>query len=222
MPNSSGNASEPTVFVVDDDPQVRKSLCLIVQSVQLDVESYATAQEFLDNYHRERPGCLVLDVCLPGMSGMELQQRLVAEKVTIPTIMITAHAEVSLAVRAVKAGAIDFIQKPFSRQEMLDRIQQAISRDLEQRRTAATREQAISRLNTLSPREDQIMRLFLAGKNTKKIASKLGISAKTVDFHRWNLLKKMNAENLVELAHYVSSHVDWQHVDDESNPTKSG
>lgn len=200
--------SEPIVYIVDDDPQVRKSLCLIAQSVQLNVEPYATAQEFLDRYQPERPGCLVLDVCLPGISGMELQQRMSAQNLEVPIIMITAHAEVPLAVRAIKDGALDFIQKPFSRQDMIDRIQHAITLDRQRRATRAKREEATARLNSLSRREQQIMELFLAGNNSKKIASKLGISVKTVDFHRWNLLEKMHAESLVELAHYVASYIE--------------
>ncbi|MEX2186522.1 MAG: response regulator [Pirellulales bacterium] len=199
--------AEPTVYVVDDDPQVRKSLCLIAQSVQLNVEAYETAQEFLDNYRPDRPGCLVLDVCLPGMNGLELQSRMASLNICLPTIIVTAYGEVPMAVRAIKAGALDFIQKPYGRQEMVDRIQEAVSRDLAQRRETRKRDSAVARLASLSPREREVMELFVSGKNTKKIATLLKISAKTVDFHRWNVLEKMHAKNMVDLAHHVARYL---------------
>ena len=190
---------EPTVFVVDDDRAMRDSLSWLLDSVGLRVRSYATAAEFLADHDPAQPGCLVLDVRMPGMSGLDLQAELARRGVELPTIVITGHAEVSMAVRAVKAGAIDFIEKPFSDQLLLDRVRQALEIDLEAREVRRRREDARRRLATLTAREREVLDLVVAGKANKEIASALGLSTKTVEVHRAHVMSKMCVDSLAEL-----------------------
>jgi len=190
---------EPTVFVVDDDRAMRDSLSWLLDSVGLRVRSYATAAEFLADHDPAQPGCLVLDVRMPGMSGLDLQAELARRGVELPTIVITGHAEVSMAVRAVKAGALDFIEKPFSDQLLLDRVRQALEIDLEVREVRRRREDALRRLATLTAREREVLDLVVAGKANKEIASALGLSTKTVEVHRAHVMSKMCVDSLAEL-----------------------
>jgi len=190
---------EPTVFVVDDDRAMRDSLSWLLDSVGLRVRSYATAAEFLADHDPAQPGCLVLDVRMPGMSGLDLQAELARRGVELPTIVITGHAEVSMAVRAVKAGALDFIEKPFSDQLLLDRVRQALEIDLEVREVRRRREDALRRLATLTAREREVLNLVVAGKQNKEIASELGVSPKTVEVHRAHVMSKMCVDSLAEL-----------------------
>ena len=190
---------EPTVFVVDDDRAMRESLSWLLDSVGLRVRSYATAADFLAEHDPAQPGCLVLDVRMPGMSGLDLQAELARRGVELPTIVITGHAEVSMAVRAVKAGAIDFIEKPFSDQLLLDRVRQALEVDLEAREVRRRREDARRRLATLTAREREVLNLVVAGKQNKEIASELGVSPKTVEVHRAHVMSKMCVDSLAEL-----------------------
>jgi len=190
---------EPTVFVVDDDRAMRESLSWLLDSVGLRVRSYATAADFLAEHDPAQPGCLVLDVRMPGMSGLDLQAELARRGVELPTIVITGHAEVSMAVRAVKAGAIDFIEKPFSDQLLLDRVRQALEIDLEAREVRRRREDARRRLATLTAREREVLDLVVAGKANKEIASALGLSTKTVEVHRAHVMSKMCVDSLAEL-----------------------
>ena len=190
---------EPTVFVVDDDRAMRDSLSWLLDSVGLRVRSYATAAEFLADHDPAQPGCLVLDVRMPGMSGLDLQAELARRGVELPTIVITGHAEVSMAVRAVKAGALDFIEKPFSDQLLLDRVRQALEIDLEAREVRRRREDARRRLATLTAREREVLNLVVAGKQNKEIASELGVSPKTVEVHRAHVMSKMCVDSLAEL-----------------------
>ena len=190
---------EPTVFVVDDDRAMRDSLSWLLDSVGLRVRSYATAAEFLADHDPAQPGCLVLDVRMPGMSGLDLQAELARRGVELPTIVITGHAEVSMAVRAVKAGALDFIEKPFSDQLLLDRVRQALEIDLEAREVRRRREDARRRLATLTAREREVLNLVVAGKANKEIASALGVSPKTVEVHRAHVMSKMCVDSLAEL-----------------------
>ena len=190
---------EPTVFVVDDDRAMRDSLSWLLDSVGLRVRSYATAAEFLADHDPAQPGCLVLDVRMPGMSGLDLQAELARRGVELPPIVITGHAEVSMAVRAVKAGAIDFIEKPFSDQLLLDRVRQALQIDLEAREVRRRREDARRRLATLTAREREVLNLVVAGKANKEIASELGVSPKTVEVHRAHVMSKMCVDSLAEL-----------------------
>jgi len=194
---------EATVFVVDDDAAVRDSLRFIIESVGLRVETYACAQDFLEAYDSARPGCLVLDVRMPGMSGTDLQKQLAARDIDIAIIFITAHATVPTAVHAMRAGAIDFITKPFSDQVLLDRITQCIE---EARRThARNRERAdlAARFALLTPREHEILHDVAAGKSNKVIAAERSISQKTVEAHRAKMMQKLRARTLAELMRMV-------------------
>lgn len=191
---------EQTVFVVDDDEEVRDSLTVLLQSVGLRVRGYASAQGFLDDYDPGRSGCLVLDIRMPGMSGTELQERLGDRRATLPIIMVTGHGDVSLAVKSMKAGALDFLQKPFNEQELLDLVHHALAAD-EERRSASNRRQAvIDRLASLTPREREVMELIVDGKANKNIAAALGLSQRTVEIHRARVMKKTGAESLAELV----------------------
>ncbi|MFI5397089.1 MAG: response regulator transcription factor [Candidatus Binatia bacterium] len=192
--------SNATVFVVDDDPAMRESLRWLIESVGLNVETFPTAQEFLESYDPSTPGCLVLDIRMPGMSGLDLQSELAARKIPVPILIITGHAEVPVAVRALKAGALDFIQKPFSDQLLLDRIRRAIEADVLSRRAWSERAEVAARVGQLTPREREVMDLVIAGKANKVIASELGLSPKTVEVHRAHVMKKMQVDSLADLV----------------------
>jgi two-component system, LuxR family, response regulator FixJ len=190
---------EAIVFVVDDDRAMRDSLRWLLESIGLTVRTYATAAEFLREHQPSQPGCLVLDVRMPGMSGLDLQAELVQRGAELPTIVVTGHAEVAMAVRAVKAGAIDFIEKPFSDQLLLDRVRQALEIDRQSREVRARREEARRRLASLSGREREVLELVAAGKANKEVAAALGLSTKTVEVHRAHVMSKMAVDSLAEL-----------------------
>jgi len=190
---------EAIVFVVDDDRAMRDSLRWLLESIGLTVRTYATAAEFLREHQPSQPGCLVLDVRMPGMSGLDLQAELVQRGAELPTIVVTGHAEVAMAVRAVKAGAIDFIEKPFSDQLLLDRVRQALEIDRQSREVRARREEARRRLASLSAREREVLELVAAGKANKEVAAALGLSPKTVEVHRAHVMSKMAVDSLAEL-----------------------
>ncbi|KPK77180.1 MAG: hypothetical protein AMJ79_04100 [Phycisphaerae bacterium SM23_30] len=192
--------AEPTVYVVDNDQAVRDGLRISIRSVGLNVETFASAQEFLDAFDPAQPGCLVLDVRMPGMSGLELQEFLYKSKINIPIIMISGHGDVPMAVQTVKMGAIDFIEKPFRDQVLLERIQKAIHKDAQIRQEQRERKTIAARLATLTTRERQVMDLVVAGKANKMIAYDLGIKQKTVEFHRARVMEKMKAESVAELV----------------------
>ena len=200
MTTGTAMPPEPTVFVVDDDPAMRDSLCWLLQSVDLHVETYPSADAFLAAYDAARPGCLVLDVRMPGMSGLNLQDELRARDIRLPIIMLSGHAEVPTAVRALKAGAIDFMEKPFSDELLLDRIRQAIDLDREQRDAGARRAAVAERYALLTPREREVMELVTAGKANKVIAAELGLSPKTVEVHRAAVMDKMHADSVADLV----------------------
>jgi FixJ family two-component response regulator len=200
---SLGGRLQPLVHVVDDDPEVRRSLQLLMESVSLEVECYGSAAEFLGAYDPSRPGCLILDVRMPGMSGLELQDQLVRANSSLPIIMITAYGEVSLAVRAMRTGAIDFVEKPFSRQELLDRVHAAIETSVQEQQKKRSQAEIADRLAKLTERERQVMDLMVAGHQTKDIATRLGISPKTVDNHRSRVFDKTGAEGVAELVWMV-------------------
>jgi FixJ family two-component response regulator len=193
----------PTVFVVDDDADVRQSLRALVQSVGLRVEVYPNAMVFLENLAPERPGCLVLDVRLPGMSGLELQKELAARRVDIPIIMTTGYADVSVAVEAMKAGAFDFIEKPFSLQRVLDSIQRAIAQHVSLRRDREEREEIRGRIAQLSRRERQVADMVADGMTSSAIALRLGLQRKTVEVYRSHVNKKLRARNVADLVRLV-------------------
>jgi FixJ family two-component response regulator len=191
---------EPIVFIVDDDEAVRNSIEMLVRSISLRAEIFASAQEFLDDFDPEQPGCIVLDVRMPGMSGLELQGMLAEMGATIPIIFITAHGDVPMAVSALKGGAMDFIQKPFRDQDLIDKIQAALGRDAETRGSLADRERVKARIALLTPREHEVMDLVVEGKPNKVIAADLGLSERTVEIHRARVMTKMVADSLPQLV----------------------
>ena len=202
---SSSSDQKSKVFVVDDDPQVRQSLKMLLSSAGFAVECYASAEQFLDACRTppNHPSCLLLDIRMPGMSGIGLQAKLSAEGFAIPVIMITGAATVPLAVQAMKAGALDFLEKPFHRQTLLERVQHALDMDAEVRWKRAREAGTLSMLDALSPREHEVMRLLIQGKMTKEIAAELGIGLKTVAKHRIRVLSKMRVDTVVKLTHLV-------------------
>lgn len=191
--------STPTVFIVDDDRGLCEALAYLLESVHLRCETYASTKDFLDAYDPDRPGCLVLDVRMPGMSGLDFQTELAARHSTLPIIMITGYADVSMAVRAMKAGAIEFLEKPFGDQVILESVQQAIERDRQVRLREMERAKFDTRLATLTQRERQVMDLLVAGRSNKEIASELRVSRKTVETHRAKLMTKTAAKSLAGL-----------------------
>jgi two-component system response regulator FixJ len=196
--------TDATVFVVDDDQAVRDSLQQLLQAVGLRVQTYASARDFLLAYRPDTPGCLVLDIRMPGMGGLDLQAQLVEQGVQLPIIFLTGHGDVPAAVRALKAGAMDFLQKPVNSQSLLDLVQQAIRRDGEARAQSAEKSEVVRRLATLTPREREVLDRMVAGKANKVIAVELAISERTVEFHRGKIMKKMCARSLAELVNMVS------------------
>lgn len=201
-------STNPTVYVVDDDPDVRESLEMLGRSVQLNVKTYGSAREFLDSFtysDDEAPCCLVVDVRLPGISGLELQRRLNEWQMTIPTIVVTGYAEVPMAVRALQAGAVDFLEKPFGGQDLLDRIQGVLETRRQNQWKRRRDPDVSSRLAGLSPREKEVMDHLVHGKNTKQVGSTLGISPKTVAKHRANLLEKAGVDSVVDLLRLIGT-----------------
>jgi RNA polymerase sigma factor (sigma-70 family) len=193
--------SDATVFIVDDDQAVARSLRWLIETVRLQVETFASAQAFLDGYDAAKPGCLVLDVRMPGMSGLELQERLAARRgYHVPIIFITGHGDVQMAVRAVQAGAFDFVEKPFNDQDLLDRIQRAIAHDAGQRGKEAQRSQLKALFASLTPREREVLDLVVEGLSNKAIANALGLSAKTVEVHRAKVMEKLHARSISDLV----------------------
>ena len=196
--------TEPTVFIVDDDKAMRDGVSLLVRSVGLQARSFVDAQNFLDSYTDSEPGCLVLDVRMPGMSGVELHEELVRRQITLPVIFLTGHGDVPMGVRAIKAGAVDFIEKPPCDQALLDAIQRAVTEDRERRLDLRERDIIHGRLSRLTARERQVMEYLVEGKSDKHIANELGISVRGAAFHRAHILETMKAGSLVELAQEVS------------------
>jgi two-component system response regulator FixJ len=193
----------PTVLIVDDDAAVRDSLKFLMRSVGHPVEAFASAQEFLDAYRDDRPGCLVLDIRMPGMSGLELQDQLVERRAIVPIIFITGHGDVPMAVEAMQAGAMDFIQKPFRDQDLLDRINQALEKDAKNRAALGEIKLLRDRLASLTPREREVMDLVVHGKANKVIAGDLELSQRTVEIHRARVMEKMLASSLAHLVRMV-------------------
>ncbi|KAA6183801.1 response regulator transcription factor [Thiohalocapsa marina] len=190
---------EPTVFIVDDDNEVRESIALLMDSVGLPSASFDSAWAYLNCFDPMRPGCLVLDVRMRQMSGLELQERLAEEPIHPPIIIITGHGDVPMAVRAVKNGAVDFIEKPFNDQTLLDAVQRAIDIDAERRGHAAELANIQERLERLTKREREVLEQIIDGKRNKVIAADLGISQSTVEAHRAKVMEKLQARSLSEL-----------------------
>lgn len=195
--------AHPTVFVVDDDESVRSSLRFLLRSVGLESRTFASASEFLENYDPAHPGCLVLDVRMPGMSGLELQQQLNLRGAVIPVIFITGHGDIPMAVEAMQHGAHDFLQKPFRDQDLIDRIQRALAKDSKARAALGEHESIRARLDTLTPREREVLALMAQGKPNKVMAHELGVSQRTVEIHRARVMEKSGAASLAQLVRMV-------------------
>lgn len=194
---------DPTVYIVDDDEAVRRFLSGLISSVGLNVKTCASGQEFLDTYEEKDAGCLVLDVRMPGMSGLELQREMVARNIHIPVIVLTGHGDVQIAVQTMKAGAFDFIEKPFNNDLLLDRIQTAVLRHVHAGASTLKREDIASRMDLLTAREREVMEMVANGHMNKVIAHRLAISEKTVEIHRSRVMEKMRAKSLADLVRMV-------------------
>ena len=190
----------PLVIVVDDDSGVRNAMRILLKTVGLDSIQFASAQEFLASYQPSQPGCLVLDIRMPGMSGLELQQELNLLGAVIPVIFMTGHGDIPMAVEAMQHGAFDFLQKPFRDQDLLDRIQRAIVKDGERRESLGEHARIKAHLESLTPREREVLDLMTKGKQNKAIAQDLGVSPRTVEIHRARVMEKMSAHSVAELV----------------------
>ena len=194
---------KPIVFIVDDDEVVRNTIGQLIESVHLKAKRFASGQNFLDSYDPAQPGCLVLDVRMPGMSGIQLQSKLREKDIHIPIIFITGHGDVPMAVRAVKNGAVDFIEKPFRNQALLDQIQEALARDTQLRKKQSFQKAGKDKLGLLTKRERQVLDLVKDGKSNKVIANTLGVSQRTVEGHRANIMEKLEVQSVAELVTFV-------------------
>jgi len=198
--------AQATVFVVDDDAGVRRSMRWLLESDGLEVETHENATEFLDVYDPERPGCLVLDVRMPGMDGMQLQEKLVVNGKCLPIIFVTGHGDVPTSVQAMKRGAVDFLEKPITDRGFLRLVHDAIDKDLERHHKESRRRVILSRIERLTPREHQVMRGLLEAKTTKKIAADLEINTKTALRHRSRVLQKLRVQSEAELIRLFLDH----------------
>jgi FixJ family two-component response regulator len=194
------NASNPTVFVIDDDASVRDSLGALIRSIGLNVQLFASAQEFLRATRPDAPSCLVLDVRLPETSGLDFQRELADANIEIPIVFISGYQDVPVAVRAMKAGAVEFLTKPVRHQELLDAIQLALKRDRDRRREQAEIASLRERLQALTPREREVLPLLVSGLLNKQIAAEIAVSEAAVKVHRGHLMRKMGAKSLAELV----------------------
>ena len=189
----------PQVYVVDDDPALRDSLRCLLESVGLRALVFADTDAFLAAYQPDRPGCLLLDVHIPGRNDLNVQQRLHGHGIDVPVIIVTGHGDVAMAVTALKQGALDFIEKPFNEQLLLDCVHNALTEDVVRRRTRARRRELLRRLDTLTPREQDVLRRVVEGLSNREIAEVLSLSRKTVEVHRAKVMQKMEADTLSQL-----------------------
>jgi FixJ family two-component response regulator len=203
------NEVGPIVFVVDDDPSVREGLDSLFRSIKLAVQTFGTAEEFLRFKRPDAPGCIVLDVRLPGLNGLDFQDELVESNVDLPVVFITGHGDVTMSVRAIKAGAVDFLMKPFRHQDLIDAIYSAIERHRLRRKAEATALELSNRFALLTSRERQVMLEVVGGRPNKQIAARLKISEFTVKVHRSHLMHKMKARTLVDLVR-MADKLPWQ------------
>ncbi len=195
--------SPPTVFVVDDDESVRGSLRFLLRSAGLESRAFGSATEFLSEYDPDQPGCLVLDVRMPGMSGLELQQELNLRGAIIPVIFITGHGDIPMAVEAMQHGAHDFLQKPFRDEDLIERVRRALDKDAKARAALEEHKAIRTRLDSLTPREREVLVLMAHGKPNKIMAHELGVSQRTVEIHRARVMEKTGASSLAELVRMV-------------------
>jgi FixJ family two-component response regulator len=198
-------SEEAIVHIIDDDESVRSALQLLLQTVDLEVRSYESVQHFLDVAAYDGPGCIVLDVRLPGISGLDFQARLATLGVRLPVVLMTGYGDVAMSVRAMKAGAMDFLPKPFRDQDMVDAVSSAIEHDRQRRVAEGEVARIRGHFGTLSPREQQVMMLVTAGKKNKQVAGDLGLSEITVKVHRGNAMRKMCARTLADLVHMADA-----------------
>jgi FixJ family two-component response regulator len=198
-------SASSTIFVVDDDPGILSSIAWLLESARLHVETFDSGQKLLAALGRDRPGCLLLDLRMPGMSGLEVQQALAARGITMPVIFVTGHGDVPAAVRALKAGAFDFFEKPFNDQALLTRIQAALALDRELRAERELKSSVRERVDSLTARQRGILDLVVAGATSRDIAQQLGLSPSTVEGHRIKILKRMQANGLADLVRMTTS-----------------
>jgi FixJ family two-component response regulator len=196
-------ALEPKVYIVDDDEAVRESLALLLDSMDQNCQSFNSAVDFLNAYSGGMTGCLVLDIRMPGMNGLELQKQLNAGGSILPIIFVTGHGDVPMAVEAMQHGAVDFIQKPYREQDLLDKINMAIALDENNREVLGHRHKIIEKLSALTPREKEVMEMMVNGKANKVIAIDLGISQRTVEIHRARVMEKMATNSLAHLVKMI-------------------
>jgi FixJ family two-component response regulator len=199
-PMASQSEQKPTVFIVDDDAAIRFAMQALMDSVNLEHEIFESGDEFLGKITEQRPGCLVLDIRMPGLGGLELQEELIKRGNTLPIIFITGHGDVPMAVEAMQKGAVDFIQKPFRDQELLDRVREALATDEERREEQQLHAKVNERLSRLTNREREVFDLVVTGKPNKVIAYELGVSQRTVEIHRARVMEKMQARSLADLV----------------------
>ncbi len=197
--------TDPTVFIVDDDPAVRQALTVLVRSMRLQAEAYESAQQFLDAFDASKPGCLLVDVRMPGISGLGLLEQFNRDDVHLPAIVMSAYGDVPMVVRALKAGALNFLEKPCRDQQLWEAIQEALKWDALHRQQAAQRSKVIERLQGLAPGEHAVLELLVEGKSNKTIAGDLGLSVRTIEVRRAKLMKKMKADSLAELIRWTFS-----------------
>ena len=196
---------DATVFVVDDDDQARESVCALIRSMGLEAESFASGESFLDTYAQDRPGCLVTDLRMLGMSGLELQEALIERGFTLPVIVITAHPRTSLTVHAMRRGAITLLEKPYEDNELWDAIREGIERDARQRTEESQRQDVLRKLQSLTDKERVVMDMIVEGLANKVIARKLDVSIRTVESRRHDVFEKMQADSLAELVRMAVS-----------------
>jgi FixJ family two-component response regulator len=194
------NEPQATVYVVDDDPSVRAAVKRLIESTGLTVQAFATAREFLDSKRPDAPGCLILDVCLPRVNGLDLQRELTAEGLHLPVIFLTGHGDIPMTVQALKAGAVEFLTKPFRNQDLLQAVGQAVEQDCRARQQRAQLAQLRERHDRLTAREHDVLELVVSGRLNKQIASELGTSEVTVKRHRSQMMQKMEAESVADLV----------------------